>query len=199
MFTGIVQDIGKVVQLEQRSGDLRIEIEVGTLDLQRQTLGDSISCSGACLTVVALGERSFSADVSRETLALTSIGQWQVGTRVNLEPALRVGDALGGHIVSGHVDGLASLLTRGSDARSERFWLRAPHELARYIVRKGSVTLDGVSLTVNEVAGDEFGVNIVPHTQQVTTFGALQPGARLNLEIDVIARYAERLMNSAEE
>jgi riboflavin synthase len=194
MFTGIIQDVGEIASAEQRGGDLRLEVRTQLLDLTRQALGDSIAVSGVCLTIVEFGARSFFADLSRETLRLTTAGEWRQGAKVNLEPALRAGDALGGHLVSGHVDGLADILSRTSDARSEQFTLRAPPELARYIARKGSVALDGVSLTVNDVAGDSFDVNLIPHTQQVTTLGEWRPGARVNLEIDVIARYAERLM-----
>ena len=194
VFTGIVQDVGTVRAVEPRGGDLRLEIETGKLELGRHQLGDSVAVAGVCLTVVAFGTRSFLADVSRETLALTTIGQWRVGQRVNLEPALRAGDALGGHLVSGHVDGMATVLSRHDDARSLRLALRAPQSLARFIARKGSVTLDGVSLTVNGVDGDDFDINLVPHTVSVTTLGALQPGQAANLEIDVMARYAERLL-----
>lgn len=194
MFTGIVQDVGEIRGLEPRGGDLRLEIAIGSLDLARHRLGDSIAVAGVCLTVVAFGERSFFTDVSRESLALTTIGDWRAGWRVNLEPALRAGDALGGHLVSGHVDGVAQVLSRSDDARSLRLVLRAPRQLARFIARKGSVTLDGVSLTVNGVSGDDFDINLVPHTLEVTTLGALQVGQHVNLEIDVMARYAERLL-----
>jgi riboflavin synthase len=196
MFTGIVQAIGNVVQLEVRGGDLRLRIAAPGIDVARLGLGDSVACAGCCLTVVAREGQVFTADVSRETLALTTLGGWRVGQPLNLEPALRAGDALGGHLVSGHVDGLAELLACHDDARSRRMRWRAPAPLARFIAAKGSVTLDGVSLTVNEVDGAEFGVNIIPHTQQVTTLGGLAPGTRVNLEIDVIARYAARLMQA---
>jgi riboflavin synthase len=155
MFTGIIQDIGSIRTLEARGGDLRLGIAVGSLDLGRQRLGDSIAVSGVCLTVIALEPPVFFADVSRETLGLTTLGDAVVGRRVNLEPALRAGDPLGGHLVSGHVDGIATVLERSGDARSQRFRLRAPAGLARYVARKGSVALDGVSLTVNAVAGAE--------------------------------------------
>jgi riboflavin synthase len=194
MFTGIIQDVGEIRAIEPRGGDLRLGVGVTRLELAGHALGDSIAVAGVCLTVAGLSERGFLADVSRETLALTTVGSWQVGRRVNLEPALRAGAALGGHIVSGHVDGVAEVLSRTPDARSERLRLHAPRQLARYIARKGSVTLDGVSLTVNDVDGESFGVNLVPHTLVVTTLGELQPGGRVNLEIDVIARYAERLL-----
>lgn len=194
MFTGIIVDVGQVRSVEPRGGDLRLNIGVGNLDLARQAIGDSVAVAGVCLTVVALDGRSFSADVSRETLRLTTLQSWLAGTHVNLEPALRVGDALGGHLVSGHVDGVAEVRARSTEARSERFRLGAPPALTRYIARKGSVALDGVSLTVNEVGDDWFEVNLVPHTLAVTTLNAWQPGTRVNLEIDQMARYAERLL-----
>lgn len=194
MFTGIIQDVGRIHSVETRGGDVRLGIAVGSLDLGRQRIGDSIAVAGVCLTVIALDTAVFHADVSRETLGLTTLGELAVGRRVNLEAALRAGDPLGGHLVSGHVDGIASVLTRSGDARSQRFRLRAPAELARYLARKGSVALDGVSLTVNAVAGTEFDINLVPHTLAVTTLGELQPGARCNIEIDTMARYAERLL-----
>ena len=199
MFTGIVQSLGKLVAVEPRAGDLRLRIAAPGIDVARLALGDSVACAGCCLTVVERHGHEFVADVSRETLALTTLGEWRAGQALNLEPALRAGDALGGHLVSGHVDGLAELLARHEDGRSLRMLWRAPVPLARFIAPKGSVALDGVSLTVNEVAGAEFGVNIIPHTQQVTTLGALVPGARVNLEIDVIARYAARLMQAGDD
>ena len=194
MFTGIIQDIGSIRTLETRGGDLRLGVAVGSLDLGRQRLGDSIAVSGVCLTLIALEPPVFHADVSRETLGLTTLGDAAVGRRVNLEAALRAGEPLGGHLVSGHVDGIATVLERSGDARSQRLRLRAPAELARYLARKGSVALDGVSLTVNAVAGAEFDINLVPHTLAVTTLGDLAAGDRVNIEIDTIARYAERLL-----
>ena len=196
MFTGIVQSMGRVAALEPRGGDLRVRIHAPGIDAARLQLGDSVACSGTCLTVVGVEGEAFLADVSRETLALTTLGNWRTGEAINLEPALRAGDPLGGHLVSGHVDGLAHLVTRHQDGRSLRLRWRAPAALARFIASKGSVALDGVSLTVNEVEGAEFGVNLIPHTQQVTTLGALAPGASVNLEIDVMARYAARLLES---
>lgn len=195
MFTGIVQTVGIVAAVEARAGDLRLSVDAS---LERMQLGDSIAVAGVCLTVTARTALGFAADVSRETLSLTTIGRWQSGERVNLETALRAGDALGGHLVSGHVDGRAELLVRSADARSQRLRFRAPAALARYIARKGSVTLDGVSLTVNDVDAADFGVNLVPHTLAVTTLGALTVGASVNLEIDVMARYAERLLGGAQ-
>ncbi|HEY4341837.1 MAG TPA: riboflavin synthase [Steroidobacteraceae bacterium] len=193
MFTGIVQDTGTVASLTARGGDVRMAIRVGRLDLSRTAVGDSICVQGCCVTAVALSAESFEADLSRETLALTTLGRLSPGAAVNLEPALRAGDALGGHLVSGHVDGLAKLVSRSVDARSTRMVFEASAELARFIARKGSVALDGVSLTVNEVDGVGFGVNLIPHTLQVTTLGQLVPGSAVNLEIDPVARYVERL------
>ena len=197
MFTGIVQEIGELRRIEAPAGaggasDRRIEVG-STLARERLELGASVSVDGVCLTVAAHGAGSFFADVSGETLAVTTLGAKQAGARVNLEPALRAGDSLGGHWVSGHVDGIATVLDTVADARSLRVELEAPPALARYIARKGSVTLDGVSLTVNDVDGTTFGINLIPHTLEVTTLGGLRPGARLNLEIDLLARYVERL------
>jgi riboflavin synthase len=194
MFTGIIRDVGRIVTLESLGGDTRLTVGVDRLDLSRTAIGDSIAVAGVCLTVVALQPRAFSADVSRETLSLTTIGDWRVGRRVNLEPALRAGDALGGHLVSGHVDGVAELCERADEARSQRFRIRVPPALARYVARKGSVALDGVSLTVNAAEQQEFEVNLVPHTLAVTTLAGLAVGERVNLEVDVIARYTERLL-----
>jgi riboflavin synthase len=194
MFTGIVSCTGVVSAIEPRGGDLRISIDAAGIDAARRQLGDSVAVAGVCLTVAEPTPRGFIADVSRETLAHTTIGGWRAGDRVNLEAALRAGDALGGHLVSGHVDGRAELLERSGDARSQRLRFRVPVALHRYIARKGSVALDGVSLTVNEVDGLEFGVNLIPHTLLATTLGDLRTGAQLNLEIDLMARYAERLL-----
>jgi len=194
LFTGIVQDLGAVIEREARGGDLRLVIAFRELDEARVRLGDSICVQGCCLTVSARAEGSFAADLSRETLALTTLGALAMGAAVNLEPALRAGDVLGGHLVSGHVDGIARVTSVEADARSRRLTLAVPPELARYLARKGSVTVDGVSLTVNEVAGASFGVNIIPHTQAVTTLGTLSAGAQVNLEVDQLARYVERLL-----
>jgi riboflavin synthase len=194
MFTGIVQDVGRILALEALGGDTRLTVGVDRLDLARTAIGDSIAVAGVCLTAVALEPRAFSADVSRETLALTTIGDWRVGQRVNLEPALRAGDALGGHLVSGHIDGVAEVRARFDEARSQRFRIRLPQPLARYIARKGSVALDGVSLTVNAIEQQEFEVNLVPHTLAATTLAALAVGNRVNVEVDLIARYTERLL-----
>lgn len=198
MFTGIVQEIGEIRRNTPTQGaggmsDRRMEISYGQIARDRLAPGASISVDGVCLTVATLGHDVFVADVSGETLRVTTLGAKSVGARVNLEASLRAGDSLGGHWVSGHVDGLAEVLTASADARSLRVELSAPKPLARYIARKGSVTLDGVSLTVNAVQGANFSINLIPHTLEVTTLGALEPGARLNLEIDLLARYVERL------
>jgi len=196
MFTGIVQDVGRVTAREAR-GDTRLTIGVDRLDLARTAIGDSICVQGCCITVVGITGKSFQADLSRETLSLSTLGELELGSAVNLEPALRAGDALGGHLVSGHVDGVAQVTARSIDARSMRLTFAAPEPLARYIARKGSVTLDGVSLTINEVEGSSFGVNLIPHTQQVTTLGRLDVGMRVNLEIDQVARYIERMLQTS--
>lgn len=196
MFTGIIQARGTVKQANARSGDLRLQIEAPGIEAARMQLGDSVAVSGVCLTVAEVMPGGFAADVSRETLDLTTIGTWQAGQRVNLEPALRAGDALGGHLVSGHVDGLAQLVESHGDARSQRLRWRAAPGLMRFIATKGSVALDGVSLTVNAVDALEFTVNLIPHTLQVTTLGQLAVGAPVNLEIDLIARYTARLLES---
>jgi riboflavin synthase len=202
MFTGIVQEIGEIRRIEALGGaggasDRRIEVACSTILRERLELGASVSVDGVCLTVAAHGAGSFIADVSGETLAVTTLAAIQAGARVNLEPALRAGDSLGGHWVSGHVDGIAEVLGTAGDARSLRVELAAPGALARYIARKGSVTLDGVSLTVNDVAGPKFSINLIPHTLEVTTLGRLKPGTKMNLEIDLLARYVERLSGQA--
>ncbi len=194
MFTGIVQDVGRVSAAERRGGDLRLTIECASLDMSRIAVGDSICVQGCCLTATALEGRTFAADLSRETLTLTTLGELAVGSPVNLEPALRAGDALGGHLVSGHVDGVAQVLSVAGDARSRRLTIGVPRPLARFLAPKGSAAVDGVSLTVNEVAGESFGVSIIPHTQSVTTLGRLTVGARVNLEVDQVARYLARLL-----
>ncbi len=197
MFTGIVQEIGQLRRVEARgeggSQDRLLEVAYTSLARDRLNLGDSVCVDGVCLTVAGHGDSSFFADVSGETLRVTTLGAKPAGALVNLEPALRAGDSLGGHWVSGHVDGIAEVLSMARDARSLQFELASPRELARYIARKGSVTLDGVSLTVNAVDGARFYINLIPHTLEVTTLGALTPGAKVNLEIDLLARYVERL------
>ncbi len=194
MFTGIVQDVGRVVSVESRGGDVRLVIACARLDLGRAQLGDSICVQGCCLTATELHGDRFAADVSRETLSLTTLAEFRAGTQVNLEPALRAGDALGGHLVSGHVDAVAQVRGISSDGRSTRVVVAVPPQLARYVASKGSVALDGVSLTVNEVDADSFGINLIPHTQSVTTLGRLSVGTRVNIEIDQIARYVARLL-----
>lgn len=197
MFTGIVQDLGRVQAREARGGDLRLVIVAQQLDPALIRVGDSICVQGCCLTATEVQARTFAADVSRETLALTTLGELQPGAAVNLEPALRAGDALGGHLVSGHVDGVAQVLELSGDARSLRLTIGVPPPLARYLAPKGSVAVDGVSLTINAVQPASFGVNIIPHTQSSTTLGALRVGARVNLEVDQVARYLARLLTVA--
>ncbi len=194
MFTGIVQDVGRVVSRETRGGDVRLLIAFDRLDPSAINIGDSICVQGCCLTAVELRDRTFAADVSNETLSLTTLGDLTSGSPVNLEPSLKAGDPLGGHLVSGHVDGIGEIAAISGDARSTRVEISVPPALARYIARKGSVAIDGVSLTVNEVRGATFGVNLIPHTQAVTTLGRLRAGTRVNVEVDQIARYVERLL-----
>ncbi len=194
MFTGIVQCTGTLVRSEPRGGDLRLFVDAPALDPSDVMIGESIAVSGCCLTVIAREGISLGFDVSNETLSLTTLGALRIGDAVNLERAMRLSDRLGGHLVSGHVDGIARIVSIEPDARSQRWWLEAPQELARYIAAKGSVCLDGVSLTVNEVDGARFSVNLIPHTVEVTTFAQRKPGDALNLEVDMMARYAERLL-----
>jgi riboflavin synthase len=200
VFTGIVTDIGEVLAVDERAEGLR-RLTVGCgYDRASIAIGASIACSGACLTVVATGERngrvSFAVDAAAETLRVTTVGRWRPGTHINLERALRTGDELGGHLVSGHVDGIAELAARDDLTDMARFTLRVPAPLARFIATKGSVALDGVSLTVNEVEDDTFSVLIIPHTLAVTTLSALRAGDALNLEVDLMARYAARLLET---
>ncbi|MHB1230529.1 MAG: riboflavin synthase [Halothiobacillus sp.] len=194
MFTGIIQTVGSLVALSPKGGDVQLKVGAGKLDMNRVALGDSIAVNGVCLTVTAHDGHHFTVDCSRETLKLTTLGQLQPGSPVNLEPALTLSTPLGGHLVSGHVDGLAVVESRGEEARATSFWLRAPDDLARYIAKKGSVTIDGVSLTVNDVDGARFRLTIIPHTLAQTIMGRYQPGSLVNLEIDVVARYLERLL-----
>jgi len=195
MFTGIVTDLGRVRRIRKGAP---AELTIATqFDMARIAIGASIACSGACLTVIAVEEGGFTVQASAETLARTTIGAWAEGTPVNLEQSLRLGDELGGHLVSGHVDGLARIVERRPEAESVRFSFEAPEALMRFISPKGSVTLDGVSLTVNEVAGIRFGVNIIPHTLACTNFDTARPGTQMNLEIDMIARYVARLLSAA--
>ncbi len=197
MFTGIIAATGTVSRIQNIGGDWRLTIRSETLDLSSVQPGDSIAVSGVCLTALAPTSQQFSADVSRETLACTTLQHWHEGDLVNLELAMQPQSRLGGHIVSGHVDGVGELVSRLPDGRSERLVLRVPPALARYIAHKGSVCLDGVSLTVNEVNGNEFGVNIIPHTAERTTLHLFKVGRQVNVEVDVIARYLERLLQGA--
>jgi len=194
MFTGIILAVGKITQIEQKSGDVRLSIDTGKLSLKEANLGDSIAVNGICLTAVELGDNSFVADVSNETLARTNLKSAATGTAVNLELALTPQTRMGGHIVSGHVDGLATLVEQKPDGRSIRFKFKAPDSLAKYIAEKGSICINGISLTINSVEGAEFSVNIVPHTLKETTLGAINVGDSINLEVDLLARYMERLM-----
>jgi riboflavin synthase len=198
MFTGIIQTVGRIARLEPRGGDVRLHVDTTGLDLSDVQLGDSIAVSGVCLTAITLGERSFAADVSNETLSLTTLGQLKAGDPVNLEKALRLADRLGGHLVSGHVDGVGKVVSIAADARSQRWTFEVPANLARYIAAKGSICIDGTSLTVNEVAGTRFGVNLIPHTVEHTAFHARHAGDAVNIEVDLIARYVERLIGSGE-
>jgi riboflavin synthase len=200
MFTGLVTDIGEVLSTQERAEGLRRLTIACAYDAASIDIGASIACSGVCMTAVETGRSgnrgTFSVDAAAETLALTTVGRWTPGTRINLERSLKMGDELGGHLVSGHVDGLAEVAAREDLPDMARFALRVPKPLARFIAQKGSITLDGVSLTVNEVADDRFSVLIIPHTLSVTTFGALRQGDALNLEVDMMARYAARLMET---
>ena len=194
MFTGIILAIGKIAAIERQSGDCRLTVDTGKLDLTDTVLGDSIAVNGVCLTAVELGSHYFCADVSNETLSRTALASATIGTPVNLELALTPTTRLGGHIVSGHVDGLGQLLAKNPDGRSIRFTFKAPDNLAKYIAEKGSICINGISLTVNEVKGAEFCVNIVPYTLKDTTLALLIVGDKVNLEVDLLARYMERLL-----
>lgn len=196
MFTGIVTDVGRVRAVRDTNRDRRFEIETG-FDVASIDMGASISHAGCCLTVVEKGDGWFAVEVSGETLAITTLGDWKQGRRVNLERAAKVGDELGGHIVSGHVDGVGDVLSVEEEGGSHRVRIRAPRPLHRFIAPKGSITVEGVSLTVNEVEDEVFGVNLIPHTWDVTTLGELKPGARVNLEIDMLARYLARWRETA--
>jgi len=199
MFTGIIEAVGEVISLDSKGGDKRVHINAAKLDMSDVKLGDSIAVSGVCLTVIEIDKNSFAADVSGETLAHTTLGKLTKGDRVNLEKALTPSARLGGHMVSGHIDGVAEVVSSEKDERSIRFQLRAPAELQHYIARKGSVCVDGISLTVNSVKGDEFDLNIVPHTLDHTTMSEFKPGRKVNLEVDVIARYLERLLTKTDD
>lgn len=197
MFTGIVEAIGSLVSKQPRGGDLRLQIDTGKLDLTDVQLGDSIATNGVCLTVVELFDKGFWADVSRETSSYSTLGSLVIGSPVNLEKALTPTTRLGGHIVSGHVDGVGTIVSRKDDARSVRIEIEAPLGLSKYIAHKGSICVDGVSLTVNGVHGDRFDLNIVPHTAEETTIARYVQGQQVNIEVDVIARYLESLLNGA--
>lgn len=200
MFTGIVTDVGEVRSVEARANNLRRLTIFTRYPSTELVEGASVACCGVCLTVTGTGEEGgrawFSADAADETLRITTVGRWRQGSRINLERPLKVGDELGGHMVAGHVDGLATVVAREDMTDMARIVLRAPHELSRFIAPKGSVALDGISLTVNAVEGDTFAVLIIPHTLSVTTFGALRQGDDVNLEVDTMARYAARLMDA---
>jgi riboflavin synthase len=198
MFTGIIQAMGQLQRKEPRGGDYRLTVAAGKLAMSDVRLGDSIAVNGVCLTVVGFGEGGFRADVSRETLSRTTLGELRTGTALNLELALTPGSRLGGHIVSGHVDGIGTIRARDEDGRSVRFQLDAPAHLAKYIAEKGSICIDGISLTVNRVDGSVFDVNVVPHTLAVTTLKDAQAGRRVNLEVDLLARYLERLIQGGD-
>ena len=198
MFTGIIEAIGSVAKLQQLGSDWRLTIDTGKLDLSDVVLGDSIAVNGCCLTVVELKENIFSADVSNESMRCTALGEFKDGTRVNLEKAMLASGRLGGHIVSGHVDGVGSLVESSEDGASVRLVYEAPKEIAKYIAAKGSVCIDGTSLTVNEVSGQKFTVNVIPHTQIETIIGDYKVDQKVNLEVDLIARYLERLLQGTE-
>jgi len=197
MFTGLVTGVGRIRSIVG-TGDCRIEIET-SYPIDEIAMGASIACSGVCLTAVELTDGCFAVDASEETWSKTTLGEWKAGRALNLERSLRIGDELGGHLVFGHVDGVAKVVERRVDGDSVRFIFEAPNSLAAYIASKGSVALDGVSLTVNEVDGNRFGVNVIPHTAEVTTFGTLEAGDRVNLEVDMLARYVARQLESRKE
>jgi riboflavin synthase len=201
MFTGIITDIGRIAQrVEQGSAGDRLFLIETRYDMSSVDLGASIACNGCCLTVTDKGKDGrakgnwFAVEASQETLSKTTLGDWREGTKINLERSLRLGDELGGHLVYGHVDGVGRIVARKPEGGSVRFTVEAPEAVAKYVASKGSVAIDGVSLTVNEVAGSSFGVNIIGHTQQETTFGGLEPGHAVNLEVDMLARYVARLL-----
>ena len=194
MFTGIIKAKGKLVGLRPVGGDVRLSVAASELDWSAFELGESIAVNGVCLTAVSLEDDGFAADVSRETLAVTTLQNLQVGAAVNLEPAVSVGERLGGHLVSGHVDCIGTVRARDDDARSVRLAIAIPAEYSRYVARKGSICVDGTSLTVNAVDGNMFTVNIIPHTAEVTIIGGYRVGSEVNIEVDLVARYVERLL-----
>ena len=194
MFTGIIESIGTIARIERRCGDVRLHVDAGSLGLDDVKLGDSISVSGVCLTAVEIDGAVFTVDVSTETLARTTLGALRDGDPVNLEKAMRLSDRLGGHLVAGHIDGVGRVVSIESDARSQRWLFELPPALARYLAPKGSICIDGVSLTVNEVDGARFGVNLIAHTVDVTTFKTRRTGDAVNIEVDLLARYVEQLL-----
>tara|TARA_Y100001935_G_scaffold244159_1_gene236316 strand:+ start:3119 stop:3718 length:600 start_codon:yes stop_codon:yes gene_type:complete len=198
MFTGIIQALGNIKSMKEISGDFRCEISIGSLDISDLDIGSSISVNGVCLTAIQFTSDSFIVDISNETLSLTSLGDLHIGSSVNLEKSLTLSSSLGGHLVSGHVDGLGVVLNREKDARSIRFDVSAPSELLKYIAQKGSIAVDGVSLTVNSVNGKTFTFNVVPHTLKETILSECKEGSKVNLEVDLLARYLERLITNKE-
>ena len=196
MFTGIIESQGVIEKIEPHNGDWKVTIQTGKLDMSDVKIGDSIAANGICLTAIELTNSRYVADVSGETISVTTAADWQVGTRVNLEKALRLQDRLGGHLVSGHVDGVGLVRKISQDARSWRYEVEAPLNLCKYIAAKGSICINGISLTVNQVEGCVFGVNIVPHTRQETTIKEFEVGSKVNLEVDLLARYLERMMSA---
>lgn len=199
MFTGIIEAIGRIKKIEPVGGDMRLHVEVGTLDMSDVQLGDSIAVNGVCLTAIEFDKKHFSADVSNETINLTSLKGLDIGGEVNLEKALLPTTRLGGHLVSGHVDGLGEVLSIKEESRSIQLIIKAPDDLKHYIAMKGSICIDGTSLTVNKITGANFEINIVPHTQQRTVIKNYKPGTKVNLEVDLIARYLERLLTRQED
>ena len=199
MFTGIIKAKGAITALDRRGGDVRLSVQSADLPFEQYEVGESIAVNGVCLTAVALRDDGFDTDVSVETLDVTSLGDLRVGDHVNLEPSLALGDRMGGHLVSGHVDCLGTVKSCEKDARSIRIAVEIPPGFARYVAKKGSVTVDGVSLTVNEVSGAIFEVNIIPHTAEVTIIGGYGAGSRVNIEVDLVARYIERLLSSDDD
>ena len=199
MFTGIIEAIGRIKKIEPVAGDMRLHVEVGSLDMSDVQLGDSIAVNGVCLTAIEFDKKYFAADVSNETINLTSLKDLDIGSEVNLEKALLPTTRLGGHLVSGHVDGLGEVLSIKEESRSIRLVIRAPEELKHYIAMKGSICIDGTSLTVNKITNTDFEINIVPHTQQQTIIKNYKPGTKVNLEVDLIARYLERLLTKQED
>ncbi len=199
MFTGIIKAKGTISAMQKRGGDVRLSVRSGSLPWADYEIGESIAVNGVCLTAVELHEDGFDTDVSVETLDVTGLGKLDVGSSVNLEPSLSLGDRLGGHLVSGHVDCTGTVVSRTADARSIRFAIEIPEAYARYVAKKGSVSVDGVSLTVNEVSGNTFEMNIIPHTAEVTLFGEYVPGTVVNIEVDLLARYIERLLAKGDD